>query len=166
MDFKFHLYVQKHENQTYTVTPVPFYDLTTYGPNFEEIKSELAEAIQSAWKGWRRPCSRPGLRCQPDHAQGDVELRPVDRKSNKKRREQVQILFSLLVKSDEDKQLVVTVPRLGDPPLMFYVYNWAELEDTARTEIISWLDDETLEACSNYHHARSEYLDTLDVEAG
>ena len=165
MDFKFHLYVQKHPNQTYTVVPVPFYDLSTYGPNLEEIKTELSEALKERIENTAPQVlqhfefdSRLTLR------KVQVEIRPIDRKKRKKRREQVQILFSLLVKPDEDKQLVVTVPRLGHPPLMFYAYNWDELEETARTEIVSWLDDETLESLQQYQHARSEFLDTLEIE--
>ena len=166
MKFKFHLYVQKHQNQTYTVTPAPFYDLSTYGPNLEEVKTELAEAIKERIEGMPSPMLQhlefdSGLTMR----KVQVELRPMDRKKRKKRREQVQIVFSLLVKPDEDKQLVVTVPRLGDPPLMFYAYNWAELEETARTEVVSWLDDETLEDLQKYKHARSEFLDTLEVDA-
>jgi ATP-dependent Clp protease ATP-binding subunit ClpA len=165
MKFKFHLYVQKHQNQTYTVTPVPFYDLSTYGPNLEEVKTELSEAIKARVEAMAAPMLQhlefdSGLTMR----KVQVDLRPMDRKKHKKRREQVQIVFSLLVKPDEDKQLVVTVPRLGDPPLMFYAYNWAELEETARTEILSWLDDETLEDLQQYKHARSEFLDTLEVD--
>ncbi len=36
MKFKFHLFIQKHQNQTYTVMPIPFYDLATFGPNMDE----------------------------------------------------------------------------------------------------------------------------------
>ncbi len=166
MKFKFHLYVQKHHNQTYTVTPIPFYELTTFGAVLEDIKTELAEAIRE-----RIEEMSPG---QLQHLEFDpgltlrkvsVTLRPVDRKKHKKRREQVEILFSLLVKSDEDKQLLVSVPRLGEPPLTFYAFTWDELEETARTEITAWLDDESLENLQQYRHARSEYLDSLEVDA-
>jgi ATP-dependent Clp protease ATP-binding subunit ClpA/protein subunit release factor A len=166
MNFKFHLYAQKHHNQTVTVTPIPFYDLTAYGPTMEEVKSELAESLAE-----RIEELPPGRLQQLEFDSGltlrkvQVTLRPVDRKNRKKRREQIQLTFSLLVRPDEDKQLVVTVPRLGDPPLMFYAYNWAELEETARAEITAWLDDEPLESLEQYRHARSEFLDTLEVEA-
>ena len=102
MKFKFHLYVQKHPNQTYTVAPIPFYDLSTYGPNLEEVKAELAEAIKERIEGMA-----PSMLQHLEFDSGltmrkvQVEVRPVDRKKRKKRREQVQIVFSLLVKSDE-----------------------------------------------------------------
>ncbi len=165
MKFKFHLYVQKHQNQTYTVTPIPFYDMTGFGPNLEEVKAELVEAIQA------RIADMPAGMLQ--HLEFDsglgmrkvqVEIRPIDRKKRKKRREQVTLLFSLVVKPDEDGQLVVTVPRLGSPPLSFYAFNAAELEETARTEISAWLDDETLEDLQLFRHARSEFLEMLEVD--
>lgn len=166
MKFKFHLYVQKHQSQTYTAIPAPFYDLSAYGPTLEEVKTELVEAVKDRLE------NTPPYMLQNyefDSAvtmrKVQVELRPVDRKKRKKRREQIKLLFSLIVKPEEDKQLVVTVPRLGQPPLTFYAYNWDELEETARTEIVSWLDDETLEDLQQYRHARQEFMDTLEVEA-
>ncbi|MBN1965234.1 MAG: ATP-dependent Clp protease ATP-binding subunit, partial [Anaerolineae bacterium] len=165
MKFKFHLYVQKHHNQTYTVMPVPFYDLATFGSNLEEIKSELAEALTERIQDMS-PQALQQLAFDPKLAlrKVTVEVRPVDRKKRKKRREQVELTFSLLVKPEEDNQLVVTVPRLGDPPLTFYAYSPAELEDTARVEILGWLDESALEELQQYRHARSESLDTLEVD--
>ncbi|MBN2306020.1 MAG: ATP-dependent Clp protease ATP-binding subunit, partial [Anaerolineae bacterium] len=166
MKFKFHLYVQKHTNHTYTAIPLPYWDLSAYGPNLEEVKVELAEAIKE-----RVEDTPPHLLQHLEFDAGlslrkvDVAVRPMDRKKHKKRREQVQMVFSLLVKPDEDKQLLVTVPRLGQPPLTFYAYNWDELEDTARTEIITWMDDETLDSLQQYQHARGEFLETVEVDA-
>lgn len=166
MQFKFHLYVQKHKNHTYTVTPIPFYDLTQFGPNLHEIKQDLAAALKE-----RIESTPPARLSQLEYDSSlmmrkvHVEIRPIDRKKRKKRREQVQIIFSLLVRTDDDKQLVVMVPRLGSPPLTFYAYNWSELEDTARTEILSWLDDITLEDLQQFRHARSEFLEDLEVDA-
>ncbi|MBI5958169.1 MAG: AAA family ATPase [Chloroflexi bacterium] len=166
MKFKFHLYVQKHQNQTYTVTPIPFYDLATFGPVLEEIKTEMTEAIKERVEGMAAAALQTlEFDTSLTMRKVRVTLRPMDRKKHKKRREQVEILFSLLVRSDEDKQLVVNVPRLGDPPLTFYSFNLDELEETARTEITSWLDDESLESLQQYRHARSEFLDTLEVDA-
>jgi hypothetical protein len=45
MEFTFHLFVQKHANRTYTVTPLPFFDLTVYGINLDDIKHDLAETL-------------------------------------------------------------------------------------------------------------------------
>jgi ATP-dependent Clp protease ATP-binding subunit ClpC len=165
MNFKFHLFVQKHHNDTYTAMVVPLYDLTAYGPTLEEVKSELAEAVKAHIQD--TPAHQlHNFEFQPGLALHKVEvaIRPIDRKKRKKRREQVHLTFSLLVRKDDDGQLVVSVPRLGSPPLMFYAYNKAELEDTARTEIAGWLDDETLEDLETYHHARQETLDELEVE--
>lgn len=166
MKFKFHLFIQKHQNQTYTVTPLPFYDLAMFGSTLEDLKDDLSDAIEERVEGMSAATLQQ-LEFNPRLAMRKVQvtLRPMDRKSRKKRREQVVITFSLLVKpDDDDKQLVVTVPRLGDPPLTFYAYNWDELEDTARTEIAAWLDDETLESLQPYRHARSEYLEALEVD--
>ncbi|HEX3050503.1 MAG TPA: AAA family ATPase [Aggregatilineaceae bacterium] len=166
MDFKFHLYVQKHQNQTHTVTVVPYYDLTAYGPNLDELKAELAEAIRERLEE-TPPSMLQHVEFDPGLAMRKVqlEIRPMDRKKRSKRRELVPLTFSLLVKPDEENsQLLVTVPRLGNPPLTFYAYNWDELLETSKQEILAWLDDVTLDDLQQYRHARSEYLDTVEVE--
>ena len=91
MKFKFHLYVQKHQNQTYTVTPIPFYDLSTFGPNIDDVKTELAEAIKERVEGMAaRMLQHIEFDPRLSMRKVQVELRPVDRKKRKKRREQVQ----------------------------------------------------------------------------
>src|SRR5512145_1350078 len=142
MKFKFHLYIQKHANQTYTVTPIPFYDLTAYGASLDEVKAELSEAIVERVEGMPATMLQQ-IEFDPKVAlrKVQIEMRPVDRKNRKKRREQIHLLFSLIVKPDEDNQLLVTVPRVGTPPLTFYAYTWDELDETARVEIMSWLDE-------------------------
>ncbi|NLX10114.1 MAG: AAA domain-containing protein [Chloroflexi bacterium] len=165
MKFKFHLFVQKHQNQTYTATPLPFYDLTSYGPNLDDLKTELAEAVAERVEN-TSPHMLQHLEFNPKLTMRkvQVEIRPIDRKKRKKRREQVRIGFSLLVLPEDEGQLVVTVPKLGNPPLTFYAYNWEELEQTAITEITAWLEDSTLEDLHLVRHARTEQLDTLEVE--
>jgi len=167
MDFKFHLYIRKHANNTYTVTPIPFYDLTVFGPNIEELKRDLQAAVKERLEAMA-PAALEQVQFDPQMSLRKVEvvLRPVDRKNRKKRREQVPLIFSLLVKPDPDsEQLIVSVPRLGTPPLTFYAYSRAELDTTAQQEIAAWLDDDTLEDLQQYRHARSEYLEVLEVEA-
>ncbi len=165
MQFKFHLYVQKHHNRTYTVVPLPFYDMAVYGINLDELKGQLAEALTERIK--EIPPSRlhnlefdSALAMRKVH----VEMRPVDRRTRKKRREQIRLLFSVLVKKEEDGQLLVTVPKLGHPPLTFYVYKWDELQETAATELAAWLDGLALDQLLEYQHARSETLDTLEID--
>ncbi|MBX3063001.1 MAG: AAA family ATPase [Anaerolineae bacterium] len=165
MKFKFHLFVQKHQNRTYTVTVLPFGDLTSFGINFDEIKSELSEAIKE------RVRSTPPQHLQ--HLEFDpriglqkvtVTLRPADRKNARKRREQVKMVFSVLVKPEDDGQLLVTVPKLGQPALSFYVFNKDELEQQASVEIAAWLDGVPLERLIEYRHARSETLETMEID--
>ncbi|MBN1966001.1 MAG: AAA family ATPase [Anaerolineae bacterium] len=165
MEFKFHLYVQRHHNRTYTVVPLPFYDMTVYGINLEELKSDLAEALTERIKD-----------IAPQHLHHlefdsglslhkiQVEVRPLDRKTRKKRREQVRLMFSVLVTKEEDGQLLVTVPKVGNPPLTFYVYQWDELQPTGATELTAWLDGLALDQLLDYQHARSETLDTLEID--
>ncbi len=165
MFFKFHLYVQKHHNRAYTVIPLPFYDLAAYGINLDEIRSNLSEALkerirETAPQHLHNLAFDSSLALRKVH----VEVRPVDRRTHKKRREKVRLLFSVLVRKDEEGQLVVTVPKLGYPPLTFYVYTWDELQETAATELAAWLDGLALEQLLEYQHARSETLETLEVE--
>src|SRR5262249_5920835 len=93
-----------------------------------------------------------------------VELRPVDKKNHKKRREQIKMLFSLVVKPEDDGQLFVTVPKLGQPPLTFYVYNKDELHQQAAVELAAWLDGMSLDQLMEFRHARAETLETLEVD--
>lgn len=164
MKFKFHLFVQKHQNRTYTVTVLPFNDLTSFGINLDEIKNELTEAIKE------RVRETPPQYLQ--HLEFDsrinlhkvqVNLRPVDKK-HKKRREQIKLLFSLVIKPEDDGQLLVSVPKLGNPPLSFYVFNENELDQQANVEISAWFESTTLDQLMEYRHARSETLETLELD--
>ena len=58
MLFKCYLYVQKHHNRTYTVVPLPFYDLAAFGINLDEIKSDLVEALKERPSNTWAICSR------------------------------------------------------------------------------------------------------------
>ena len=165
MEFTFHLFVQKHANRTYTVTPLPFFDLTAYGINLNEIKRDLAEALAERIKEIpARNLHSLEFDSSITLRKVKVELRPIDRKTRKKRREQVKLMVSLLVKKDDDGQLIVSVPKLGTPPLVFYAYNWGELESTAVHELTAWFDDMTLEQLLDFQHARTETLETLSVD--
>ena len=165
MEFTFHLFVQKHANRTYTVTPLPFFDLTAYGINLDEIKRDLAEAlVQRVKEIPARNLHSLEFDTGISLRKVKLELRPIDRKTRKKRREQVRLTVSLLVKKDEDGQFIVSVPKLGRAALVFYAYNWGELDATAIHELTAWFDGMTLEQILDYRHARTETLDTLTVD--
>lgn len=165
MQFKFHLYVQKHFNRTYTVTPLPFYDMTVYGNNLEEIKQEIAETIQK-----RLAEVSPAqlhqfeLNTKLYLQRVQVEVRPVDKKKRNKRREKLRLVFSLLVEPLEDGQLFIRVPKLGQQGPAFYVYTNEELHDQAQTELTAWLDGQSLEQLQEYVYARSETLEVLEID--
>lgn len=165
MKFKFHLFVQKHANQTFTVTVLPFYDLTSYGANLSEIKADLAEAVIERVQNIP-PFHLQHLAFDPHLSlqRVEVQLRPIDRKSRKRRRERVRLTFSVLVSAEEDGQLLVTVPRLGPPPLTFYVFNQDELQQVAAVELASWFDSAPLEQLVEYRGTHREYLDVLEVD--
>lgn len=165
MKFKFHLYVQKHKNRTYTVTVLPFYDITAYGINMTEIREELSETVIERIK--QTPPHQLHL-YEYDSSmymhKVQVEVRPMDRKKRNRRREKVKLLFSLLVHPQEDNQLYVTVPRLGRNGPSFYVYDRSELQDQATIELASWLDSYTLAQLMEFQYSRRESLDSLEVE--
>lgn len=165
MKFQFHLYVQKHFNRTYTVTPLPFYDMTAYGNNFEEIRSDLTEALEER-VAEMSPMALHRLEYDSSiylH-KVTVELRPIDPKKRNKRREKVRLGFSLLVTPQEDGQLYVQVPRLGQSGPTFYVFDRNELQEQAQIEISAWLDGSTLEQLQTYQFTRSETLELLEIE--
>lgn len=165
MKFKFHLYVQKHSNRTYTATVLPFYDINSYGINLEEIKLELSEIIKK-----RVEETPPARLHRYEFDSGiylhktSVEIRPVDRKKRNKRREKIKLFFSLLVQPQEDSQLYVTVPKLGPNGPSFYAFNAAELEQEAMIELVNWFDNSSLDQLLEFQYARSEYLETLEVD--
>lgn len=165
MKFKFHLYVQKHKNRTYTVTVLPFYDITGYGIHLNEIKEELAEQVRDRIEN--TPHSQLHL-LEFDSSvylhRVQIELRPVDRKKRNRRREKVQLQFSLLVHPQEDGQFYVTVPRLGRAGPSFYVYDRSELQDQANIELASWLDNATLDQLMEYQYSRREQLEVLELD--
>lgn len=165
MKFKFHLYVQKHNNRTYTATVLPFYDINGYGTNLAELKTELAETVKE------RVQEMPATRLHQFEYDTRlylqkvmVEVRPMDRKKRNRRREKVKINFSLLVHPQDDGQFFVTVPRLGPNGPSFYVYANTELPEQANIELSAWLDNFTLDQLQEYQISRSETLDTLEVE--
>lgn len=166
MKFQFHLYVQKHFNRTYTVTPLPFYDLTAYGNNLEEIREDISEALQARIEEMSPLALH---RLEYDNRiylhKVTIELRPVDPKKRNKRREKVRLGFSLLVTPQEDGQFYVQIPRLGQNGPTFYVFDRNELQEQAQIEISAWLDGSTLEQLQSYQYTRSETLELLEVEA-
>lgn len=165
MNFKFYLFVQKHQSHSYTVSVLPFSDVVAYGANLDAIKTELVEALKE--KVGEIPPSAlhtlefvPGLTMQSV----TIEIRPIDRRTKKKRRDQVKITFGVFVRKEDDGQLLVTVPRLGSPPLSFYVYTQEELQTQAQQEIAAVLGEVTLEDLTALKPPRSEYLETLEIE--
>ncbi|MBL1134189.1 MAG: AAA domain-containing protein [Chloroflexi bacterium] len=165
MKFKFHLYVQKHRNRTYTVTVLPFYDISSYGINMTEIKKELSDVvIERIAEMPPNQLHRLEFDSHIYLQKVQVELRPVDRKKRNKRREKVKLLFSVLVEPQEDGQLYVTVPKLGPHGPAFYVYQPDELQTQANIELAGWLDNLSLDQLMEYRYARTETLETLEVE--
>jgi|GEM_PF-1678329 len=165
MQFKIHLYVQKHLNRTYTVTPLPFYDLTVFGNNYEELKRDIRQALTERIKEmspWQ--LGELEFRSNLKLHKVFVEVRPTDRKTRKKRREKLRIQFSLLVEHQEDDQLWVRVPRLGNNGPSYYVYSKDELTEQSQLELGSWLDGSTLDQLQSLHHARTESLDVLEFD--
>jgi hypothetical protein len=81
----------------------------------------------------------------------------------KKRREQVRLVFSADRRTRKTTSFSWSC-RASFPPLTFYVYQRDELQPTASTELASWLDGMALDHLLEFQHARSETLETLEVE--
>lgn len=165
MEFKFHLYVQRHFNRTYTVTPLPFFDLTAYGNNLEEIKTDIAEALKERMLEIN-PSQLNQFEFNPkiNLQKVVVEMRPTDRKKRNKRREKLRLTFSLLIQPEEEGQFYVRVPKLGQFGPSYYAYTSDEIYEQAQVEITSWLDNASIEQLQSYQYARSESLEVLDLE--
>jgi ATP-dependent Clp protease ATP-binding subunit ClpA/predicted RNase H-like HicB family nuclease len=158
------LFVQRHENRTYTVGVPLFPTISAYGPTLEECKLEVAEALAARLSEidpdeLHRYAPRPNQRME----KVSVELRPTDR-HGKRRRDMLRLNLSLLLTPEEDGQFLVSVPKLRYPPLSFYVAAEGELGEIAQLELSQYFHGEALETIAQYQGARYETLDELEVE--
>lgn len=157
---KCRLFVQRHDNGTYTVTAPGIHhvsvadewdeaapaapSLAAYGLTLEEAKDDVRIALEK-WLG-----------------KVDVELRPSDR-HGRKRHDQIRIKFSLLLTKEDSGQYLISVPKLTAPPLSFYCYKLDELRDAATRELSAYFSDHALEDLLDYQHQRQELLDEIEV---
>jgi DNA replication protein DnaC/predicted RNase H-like HicB family nuclease len=164
MKLSVRLFVQRHENRTYTVTVPIFPGVSAYGPTLEECKQEIAEALAKRLAEME-PESLYVFALKPNQAleKVTVELRPPDR-HGKRRRDTLRLAVSLLLTPEEDGQLLVSAPRLRYPPLSFYIAHRDELSDVAQLELAQYFHGESFETLLGYQAARCETLDTLEVE--
>jgi ATP-dependent Clp protease ATP-binding subunit ClpC len=158
------IFIQKHENRTYTVTVPVLPGLSAYGPTLEECKEEVAQALA------KRLSEMPAEYLQhvglgPNQAleKVTVELRPTDQQG-KRRRDAVKLTVSFILTPEEDGQILVSAPRLNDPPLSFFIARHAELNDVAQLELAQYFHHASFEQLLFYRAARYETLDTLEVE--
>lgn len=160
----FRLFVQRHENRSYTVSVPLFPSVSAYGPTLEECKLEVAEALAARLaeidpNEMHRYALPPNQRLE----KATVELRPTDQRG-KRRRDQIRLNVSLLLTPEEGGQILVTAPRLRYPPLSFYVNRIEELPEVAQLELTQYFHGESFETITQYQAARHENLDTLEVE--
>lgn len=160
----FRLFVQRHENRSYTVSVPLFPSVSAYGPTLEECKLEAAEALAARLaeidpNEMHRYALPPNQRLE----KATVELRPTDQRV-KRRRDQIRLNMSLLLTPEEGGQILVTAPRLRYPPLSFYVNRIEELPKVAQLELTQYFHGESFETITQYQAARHENLDTLEVE--
>lgn len=158
------LFIQKHENRTYTVSAPTFPGVAAYGPTLEECKQEIAEALVKRLSEME-PETLYLYALKPNQTleKVTVELRPTDR-HGKRRRDSLKLTLSLLLTPEEGGQILVSVPRLRYPPLSFYVARHEELLETAQLELIQYFHGEPFETILSYQAARHESLDTLEVD--
>jgi ATP-dependent Clp protease ATP-binding subunit ClpA/protein subunit release factor A len=158
------LFIQKHQNRTYTVTVPDFPGIAAYGPTLEECKQEVAEALEKRLAEMD-PDTLYLFALRPNQSleRVTVELRPTDR-HGKRRRNSFQLTISLLLTPEEDGQILVSAPRLRHPPLAFYIAQREELEAVARLELAQYFYDESFERLLLYRAARQETIDALEVK--
>ena len=176
---KFRLFVQRHDNGTYTVTvpgidnvwPADGWDddlpetprLAAHALALEEAKEDVRAALEK-WLATADPASLANYgNYHPEQCleKVDVELRPSDRRG-RKRHDKVRMRFSLLV-TPADGQFLVRVPKLLDPPLAFYCYSLEELPEAAGRELAAYFSDISLEDLLPFQYQRQEVLDEVQV---
>ena len=179
MHLKFRIFVQKHQNGTYTVTvpgvrrvsPLPTDDvlpaaasLSAYGLLLEEARDDVREALQK----WLAKADPAELGRLTNYRDGqyletvEVELRPEDR-HGQKRNDRLRLKFSLMLEKQANEQYLVSVPRLLDPPLSFYCFSVEELREVASRELAAYFSKTSLEELLEYEYQRQEFLDELEV---
>jgi ATP-dependent Clp protease ATP-binding subunit ClpC len=158
------LFIQKHENRTYTVTVPIFPGISAYGPTLEECKQEIAEALAKRLSELDAETLHL-FALKPNQAleKISVELRPTDR-HGKRRRESLKLTVSMLLTSEEDGQILVSAPRLRYPPLSFYIARSEELHEVAQLELAQYFHGDPFETLLSYQAARHESLDTLEID--
>ncbi len=130
------------------------------------MKADLAEAIEER-VGEMHPQHLQSLEYDPKLSMRKIEGGASSGGSQERTRSaanRFDCCSACWSKPEEDGQLIVTVPRLGTPPLTFYAYNWDELEETARLEIQLAGRDDARRNLQPFRHARSEYMETLEVD--
>ncbi|MEM8531103.1 MAG: AAA family ATPase [Chloroflexota bacterium] len=157
------LFVQKHQNRTYTITTPQFPGISAYGPTLEECKEEITEALVKRLSEME-PEALQHVAFKPNQTleKVAVELRPTGRNS-KRRREPISLTISLIVTAEEEGQLLVSAPRLRYPPLAFYVRSHDELQEIAQIELAEYFYGESFENLLEYRTTRHESLDSLEV---
>lgn len=158
------LFVQKHDNRTYTVSAPLFPDVSAYGPTLEECKLEMAEAL--AKKLAETPpqqLNQYALQQNQSLEKATVALRPTDQ-HGKRRREAIKLTVSLLLTPHDSGQILISVPRLRHPPLSFFIANHNELGEVAQLELIQYFHGESFETILAYQADRYETLDTIEVD--
>jgi len=158
------IFIQKHENRTYTVTVPVLPNISAYGPTLEECKEEVAQALVKRLSEMPADyLNHVALRPNQSLEKVTIELRPTD-PQGKRRRNAVKLTVSLILTPEEDGQILVSAPRLDSPPLSFFIANRAELNDVAQLELAQYFHQTSFEQLLFYRAARYETLDTLEVE--
>lgn len=158
------LFIQKHENRTYTVTVPIFPGVSAYGPTLEECKQEIAEALTKRLSELEpEALHHVALRPNQSLEKVTVELRPTDRQG-KRRRATLKLTVSLILTPEEEGQSLVSAPRLRYPPLSFYIARREELHEVAQLELAQYFHGDSFESLLGYQAARYESLDVLEVE--
>lgn len=177
---KFRIFVQRHDNGTYTVS-VPGIrhialaddaddvrpaapSLASHGLILEEGKDNVRQALAK----WLAKADPGELNHYTNYREGqslekiELELRSEDR-HGRKRRDKIRLQFSLLLTKQDDEQFLVSVPKLTSPPLSFFCYRRDELKETATRELAAYFSDHTLEELLAYEYQRQELLDEVEV---
>ena len=158
------LFIQKHENRTYTVTVPVLANISAYGPTLEECKEEIAQALVKRLSEMPADyLNHVALRPNQSLEKVTVELRPTDQKG-KRRREALKLTVSFILTPEEEGQILVSAPRLDSPSLSFFIAKRSELNEVAQLELAQYFHEFSFEQLLLYRAARYETLDTLEVE--
>ncbi len=162
IQFDFTLFIQKHEDGSFTFKVVEIPYIVAYGISQNRCKDEIKSALVRVLSKMH-PSEFNAIKKIPGgHLETvEVEFHPIS-KGGTRRKTKIKLKFSIIVAPHKD-QFLVTIPIL-EPPMKFYVDNINNIEKVAQDELKSYFHDSTTEEILKYEGTEKEQLENISAQ--